>query len=191
VALVREAEGRVAPGRADLADAVARNLFKLMAVKDEYEVARLYTDGSFQRQLAGEFAGYERLEFHLAPPILGKRDPATGRLAKSTFGPWMMRAFRILARMRKLRGSFFDPFGRTAERRMERALLAEYDATIGLVLERLTPDNHRLAVALAQYPEKIRGFGHVKAEAVRRAEAEAAARREAFLGDSGQLEAAE
>jgi indolepyruvate ferredoxin oxidoreductase len=191
VALVREAEGRVAPGRADLAEAVARNLFRLMAVKDEYEVARLYTDGSFQHQLAGEFAGYERLEFHLAPPILGKRDPVTGRLAKSSFGPWMMRAFRILVRMRKLRGSFLDPFGRTAERRMERKLLADYDATISLLLERLTSDNHRRAVALAQYPEKIRGFGHVKAEAVRRAQADAAARREAFLGDPGQLEAAE
>jgi indolepyruvate ferredoxin oxidoreductase len=188
---IREAEARSAPGRADLAEAVARNLFKLMAVKDEYEVARLYTDGTFRRQLAAEFDGYRKLEFHLAPPLLGKRDPATGKPVKSSFGPWVMRLFRMLARFRRLRGTLLDPFGHTAERRVERLLRAEYEKTLRLILDGLTPDNHRLAVALAQYPEKIRGFGHVKAEAARRARAEAAIRREAFISGEARPEAAE
>ena len=177
---VREAEQRVAPGRDELAETVAVSLFKLMAIKDEYEVARLFTDGSFERQLRGEFSGWKRLEFHLAPPLFAKRDPTTGRLRKQAYGPWMMKAFRLLAMARRLRGSWLDPFGRSAERRMERRLLADYFAALDDIVARLLPANHADAVALAAYPEKMRGFGHVKAEAVQRAEAEATVRREAF-----------
>jgi indolepyruvate ferredoxin oxidoreductase len=191
VGRIREAEAAVSTGRADLAETVARNLFRLMAVKDEYEVARLYTDGSFRRQLAREFSGWERLEFHLAPPILAKRDPATGHLTKASFGPWMMRTFGRLASMRRIRGTIFDPFSYSAERRMERRLRADYENTLATILEHLSPANHDLAVGLAGYPEKIRGFGHVKAEAARRVAGDAEARRDAFLGGRVRAEAAE
>ncbi len=191
VAATREAEARAAPGRADLAEAVARNLFRLMAIKDEYEVARLFTDGTFERQLASAFDGWGKLEYHLAPPLIAKRDKATGHLGKQVYGPGIMRVLRLLARFRRLRGSLLDPFGHTRERRMERKLLAEYRATLETIRARLTPENHHLAVALARYPEKIRGFGHVKAQAVARVLPEAAARRAAFLGGGVQAEAAE
>ncbi|MDJ1158334.1 indolepyruvate ferredoxin oxidoreductase family protein [Chelatococcus sp. SYSU_G07232] len=159
---VREKEAAVVPGSTALAEAVARYLFKLMAYKDEYEVARLYTDGSFQRQLRATFEGKDlRLEFHLAPPILGRRD-AQGNPRKTTFGPRMLTAFRLLAKLRFLRGTALDPFGRTEERRMERRLIADYEALLEEILGKLDADNHALAVALAAIPEKIRGFGHVK-----------------------------
>ncbi len=191
VARLREAEARVAPGRADLAEAAARNLFKLMAIKDEYEVARLYTDGSFQRQLASEFAGWGKLEFHLSPTLFAERDPETGHMKKQTFGPWFMRVFRLLVRFRWLRRTWFNPFGHTPERRMERRLLADYEATLALILKQLSSENHSPAVALARYPEKIRGFGHVRADAVLRAIPEAAERRDAFLNAGRRAEAAE
>ena len=145
-----------------LTEAVAHNLFKLMAIKDEYEVARLYTDGNFARQLADAFEGDVRLEFHLAPPILGRRDPNTGLPRKAAFGPWMMHAFKMLAPLRRLRGGAFDVFGYTAERRRERALISEYETLITEICATLTPNNHALAVELASIPETIRGYGHVK-----------------------------
>jgi indolepyruvate ferredoxin oxidoreductase len=191
VAAMREAEARVAPGRADLTEAVARNLFRLMAIKDEYEVARLFTDGSFERQLAGTFDGWGRIEFHMAPPLFGRRDRETGYLKKKAYGPGLVRVLRWLARLRRLRGSWLDPFGHTNERRMERRLLADYQATLAQIRERLSPENHHLAVALARFPEKIRGYGHVKAAAILSALPEAAARREAFLAGRAQVEAAE
>ena len=159
---VRAAEAERAPGRGGLAEAVARNLFRLMSYKDEYEVARLYTSGEFEAGLRRQFEGDFRLRFHLAPPFLAGRDPETGELRKREFGPWMFGAFRVLARMRRLRGTAFDLFGRTEERRMERRLIAEYRETIGEVLDALTPGNHETAVALASVPERIKGFGHVK-----------------------------
>jgi indolepyruvate ferredoxin oxidoreductase len=180
VAEIRAAEARLSGGE-ELAHAVAVNLFKLMAIKDEYEVARLYTDGSFLRQLGGTFASWKSLEFHLAPPILGQRDQATGHLRKTTFGPWMMTGFRLLAKMKGLRGTALDIFGRSEERKMERRLLAEYEANLATILESLTSANLPLAVALASYPEKIRGYGHVREANARIGEAEAAQRREAFL----------
>jgi indolepyruvate ferredoxin oxidoreductase len=191
VAAMREAEARVAPGRADLAEAVALNLFRLMAIKDEYEVARLFTDGSFQRQLASAFDGWGRLDYHLAPPLVARRDKTTGHLRKQTYGPGLLRVLRLLARFRGLRGSWLDPFGHTRERRTERKLLADYEATLTTIREHLASENHHLAVALARYPEKIRGFGHVKAEAMARVLPDAAARREAFLGGTVQAAAAE
>ena len=149
-----------------LAKAVAKYYFKLLACKDEYEVARLYTDGAFAERIRAQFEGEVTLKFHLAPPLLSRPDPATGRLVKKTYGPWMMGAFRILARLKFLRGTAFDPFGRTAERRMERALIAEYEATVDEILAGLSAARLGLAVELAELPEKIRGFGHVKEAAV-------------------------
>ncbi|MFC7398626.1 indolepyruvate ferredoxin oxidoreductase family protein [Chelatococcus sp. GCM10030263] len=157
-----------------LTEAVARNLFKLMAYKDEYEVARLYTDGNFARQLAATFTGEKmRLEFHLAPPILSPKD-AHGHPRKLTFGPWMLPAFRLLAGMKILRGTAFDIFGRSAERQLERKLIADYEALLDEILARLDGSNHALAVALAAVPEKIRGFGHVKQRHLEKAKLEEA-----------------
>jgi len=191
VARIADAEAAVLPGQTELAQAVAGNLFKLMAIKDEYEVARLFTDGIFADQLGENFAGWKKLEFHMAPPLFGKRDKATGQLVKKTYGPWLMPVLRRLAAMRRVRGTWRDPFGYSAERRMERQLLANYEATLDIVVERLAADNHEAAVALVRYPEMIRGFGHVKAASVRRALPEAAARRAAFLAREPAYAAAE
>ncbi len=170
---VRRAEERAAPGSTVLSVAAARSLFKLMAIKDEYEVARLYTDGSFARQLGAEFASYEKLEFHLAPPILGRKG-ADGLPRKSTFGPWMMSGYRVLARMKGLRGTWLDIFGRTAERKWERALLAEFEADLDAVAGALTAQKIEAATALASVPQTIRGYGHIKEANGKKAAAERA-----------------
>ncbi|TAJ56318.1 indolepyruvate ferredoxin oxidoreductase family protein [Variovorax sp.] len=160
VARVRAVEQ--ARGRGDrFTRAVAANLFKLMAYKDEYEVARLYTDGAFMKKLQQEFEGTPKLRFHLAPPILGQRD-AQGRPVKRAFGPWMLQGFRVLAALRRLRGTAFDPFGRTEERRTERRLIEEYRAGIEDILARWDEVDADTALALAKLPEQIRGYGHVK-----------------------------
>ena len=153
-----------------LALAVAKNLFKLMAYKDEYEVARLYTDGSFARSIASQFTGDYSLTFHLAPPILGRKD-GSGKPVKSSFGPWMMSAFRILARMKRLRGTSLDVFGRTAERRMERKLISDYTALIERLIASPQQANSATALELASLPEQMRGFGHVKEANVAKARA--------------------
>jgi indolepyruvate ferredoxin oxidoreductase len=144
-----------------LSEAVARYYYKLMAYKDEYEVARLYTDGAFQQKIAGMFEGDIKLKFHLAPPLLAKHD-AKGQLIKQEFGPWMMKAFGMLAKFKGLRGSALDIFGYTAERKMERALIGEYRQTVSALLPKLTAENLAQAVAIASIPEDIRGYGHVK-----------------------------
>jgi indolepyruvate ferredoxin oxidoreductase len=164
------AEKLRAAGASGLAEAVAHNFFKLMAYKDEYEVARLYTDGEFQRKLAQQFEGDVRLEFHLAPPFLARRDARTGHLKKRRFGSWMMTAFRALAKLKFLRGTRLDPFGRSEERRIERRLIAEYEALIDELIAGLARENHTIAVDLARIPEEIRGFGHVKATALAQAQ---------------------
>ena len=133
---------------------MARYLFKLMAIKDEYEVARLYSNGEFMKALRSQFAGDPKLTFHLAPPILGKRDMATGLPVKTTFGPWMLRAFGLLAHGKRLRGTWLDIFGRTDERRTERQLIADYEALLDEIVDRLTPGNHALCVALASIPRR-------------------------------------
>ncbi|PSM17531.1 indolepyruvate ferredoxin oxidoreductase family protein [Nitratireductor sp. StC3] len=168
VAAVQAKEAETVPGSSVVTEAVARNLFKLMAVKDEYEVARLYTDGSFARQLSAEFESYDRLEFHLAPPIMGRKG-ADGRPKKTVFGPWMMRAFRLLAAMKGLRGTRLDLFGYSQERRMERRLLAEYEADLDMVLSGLTPERAEAAAALASLPQIVKGYGHVKDANARKA----------------------
>ncbi len=187
------AEAEKTPGKSGLAEAVARYLFKLRAYKDEYEVARLYTDGAFLRQVANEVDGENlRLEFHLAPPLLARRDPETGKPKKMAFGPWLLSAFGLLAKLKFLRGTPFDPFGRTIERRTERALVRRYETMLDELLARLSPQNHHIAVALASIPEKIRGFGHVKAWHLQSAKAEEAALIEQFrAGPAPALKAAE
>ncbi len=145
-----------------LSRAVARNYFKLLAYKDEYEVARLYSDGSFIKQLEAQFQGDYRLEFHLAPSWLSKPDALTGQPRKRQFGPWMLKAFGVLAKFKFLRGTPFDPFGYSAERRLELDLIEEYERNLDYLLKELNADNYRTAVALAELPEQIRGYGHVK-----------------------------
>ena len=190
---MRNAEAIRAPGQTALSEAVARYLFKLMAYKDEYEVARLYTDTLFVERVKSGFEGDNlRFEFHLAPPLLTRRDKVTGEPKKMSLGPWMLDVFRVLAKFKFLRGTPFDPFGYTAERRTERRLIAEYYDLLADVAERLTPDNHHLAVALAALPEKIRGFGHVKQRHLAAAKAEEKALREQFdAGSAPFLKAAE
>jgi indolepyruvate ferredoxin oxidoreductase len=159
---VRTIEQKVVPGQTALSEAVARYYAKLLAYKDEYEVARLFTEAAFGAQLNGQFEGDFRLKFHLAPPLLAERDPKTGRLKKQEFGPWMLPAFRLLARLKGLRGTALDPFGYTAERKQERALIREYEGLIDELLGGLSPANQSLAVKLASIPDEIRGYGHVK-----------------------------
>lgn len=168
---VREAEFRCAPGRTDLGEAAALSLFKLMAIKDEYEVARLYTDGSFIADLERQFEGDYKLEFHLAPPLLAKRDAVSGHLKKRSFGPWVFRAFGLLSRLKGLRGGPLDIFGYTAERKMERDLLTHFEGLLDRLLARLTPENYVVAVELAKIPQTIRGFGHIKERSVMAARA--------------------
>jgi indolepyruvate ferredoxin oxidoreductase len=159
---VHATEAQIAKGKTGLVDAVARSYFKLLAYKDEYEVARLFTDGEFHRRLRQQFEGPIKLTFHLAPPLISARDPLTGGLKKRAFGPWMMTAFRLLARLKGLRGTPFDIFGYTADRRMERQMIADYEAIIDEMLQGLSADNHALAMEIAGLPMGIRGFGHVK-----------------------------
>ena len=184
---VAKAEAEKTPGMTGLAEAVAHYLFKLMAYKDEYEVARLYTDTGFLQRLREQFDGDLRLEFHLAPPMLAKADPATGELKKMSFGPWVLRLFGALKKFRFLRGTPLDPFGYSAERRTERQLIASYRALIETVLSELSPGNHATAVALASIPEKIRGFGPVKQRHLAAAKAEEVALLEQFKASPAPL----
>jgi indolepyruvate ferredoxin oxidoreductase len=151
-----------APGRSGLAEADAKSLYKLMAYKDEYEVARLYTDGAFLAKLGAQFEGDYKVSFHLAPPLFAERDPTTGQLRKREYGAWMLHAFRLLASLKRLRGTRLDVFGYSEERQMERRLIGEYQATIDSVLSTLDQNNHATAVQIAAVPETMRGFGHVK-----------------------------
>ncbi|WFS16999.1 indolepyruvate ferredoxin oxidoreductase family protein [Pseudomonas sp. 905_Psudmo1] len=156
-----------------LSKAVARYYFKLLAYKDEYEVARLYSDSTFRKQLEAQFEGDYRLQFHLAPSWLSKPDAVTGEPRKRSFGPWMLKAFGVLARFKFLRGSALDPFGHSAERRLERELIEEYEANVAYLLGELNGGNYRTAVALAEIPEQIRGYGHVKEAALAKAREQA------------------
>jgi indolepyruvate ferredoxin oxidoreductase len=165
---IRRLEERLKPDSTALTETVTRNLFKLMAIKDEYEVARLYTDGSFKRQLTREFESFDRLEFHLAPPVLGQVG-TDGKPRKTSFGPWMMKAFRVLAGLRRLRGTRFDLFGRTAERRLERRVLADYEGDLDHIESLGDASMLEAAIALASVPALIRGYGHVKEAAIRAA----------------------
>lgn len=162
VAAVLAAEEKAKPGSTAVSGAVARYFYKLMAYKDEYEVARLYTDGTFSAKVNDLFEGDFKVRYHLAPPVFAKRHEETGHLIKKEFGSWMMAAFSVLAKLRFLRGTALDPFGKSSERKSERSLIGEYETTLLELCETLTAENLLLAVEIAEVPEHIRGFGHVK-----------------------------
>jgi indolepyruvate ferredoxin oxidoreductase len=165
VAQVRQAEQGQWPGQERLTRAVAQGLFKLMAYKDEYEVARLHSDPEFLRSIQDRFEGDYRLNYHLAPPLLARRNER-GELIKQRFGPWVLTGFKALSKLKFLRGSWFDPFGHTEERRTERALIARYREGVLSWLTRLNDDTLAAALAFARSPEDIKGYGHVKARHV-------------------------
>jgi len=190
VAKVRNAEALASSGSSELTEAVAKNLFKLMAYKDEYEVARLYTDGSFARKLGEKFEGDIRLRFHLAAPLLARRDKCTGHLQKKEYGGWMIHAFRLLARLKFLRGTAFDPFGYTAERNAERKLIDDYLAMLEQHIAALKGGQIPILARLARLPEMIRGYGHIKEASIGKSFAEKA-RLEADLKNNSFAVAAE
>ena len=175
---VARLERRRAPGRDGLARAVALSYFRLLAAKDEYEVARLFTDGSFDAALAGAFEGDYRVHYHMAPPLIAGRDPLTGRPRKRRFGPAFRGALRAVAALRPLRGTMLDPFRGTADRRLERAQRAEYEGDLERIGRLLASGTHGLCQELLSLPLSVRGFGHVKETA----RAEAARRRRDILG---------
>jgi indolepyruvate ferredoxin oxidoreductase len=172
---VRAAERERAKGCSGLTEAVARYYYKLLAYKDEYEVARLYTDPQFTAALEHQFSGDYRLEFHLAPPSLARRDRHSGKPRKRRFGQWMLHVFRLLACLRGLRDTPFDPFGYSADRRLARQLLRAYEARVDELIGKLSPENHALVVEIASIPEGVRGYGYVRdahAQTAREKEAE-------------------
>jgi indolepyruvate ferredoxin oxidoreductase len=155
----------------ELPRAVAINYAKLLAYKDEYEVARLYTDGNFEKQIQDQFDGDFKISFNLAPPILGGGKDALGRPRKRAFGPWMLPVFRLLAKMRVLRGTPFDIFGHSPDRRLERDLIAGYEKDVAHVLTLLSPLTLDTAIEILSLPERIRGYGPVKEKSVQDAKA--------------------
>ena len=170
---VRAAEIKIAAKPGALTHAVAWNFYKLLAYKDEYEVARLYTDGRFEKRIAEVFEGDYKIEFNMAPPLLARRDPSNGLPRKRSFGPWMMLALRTLTKFRKLRGGVLDPFGYQAERRKERAMAYEYEQKITEICSQLDGNNYPNAIATARMPEGIAGYGYVKDRSIEKLEAEA------------------
>jgi indolepyruvate ferredoxin oxidoreductase len=164
---VRKIESTRVPGSVAVTRAVAFYLSKLMSYKDEYEVARLYTNGDFLRRLKQQFDGDYKLNFHLAPPIWNPRDKTTGKPRKVAFGPWMFTAFKVLAKLRTLRGGAMDVFGYTRERREERRLIEDYRKTVESTLPVLNRDNAELVASIAALPENIRGYGHIKEESIK------------------------
>jgi len=169
----------VAPGVTRLTEAVARGYHKLLAYKDEYEVARLYTESDFLKRVEEQFEGDYKLVFHLAPPTLAKKD-AAGHLQKKAFGPWMLKGMRLLAKCRGLRGTLLDPFGRSADRTLDRQLIADYEHVVDEILAGLTQSKHETAVELAALPDQMRGFGHVRERYVTHARARQATLLAAF-----------
>ncbi len=165
------AENAAAIGKSSLATAVAKAAYKLMAYKDEYEVARLYSAPEFLKKLREQFDGDYTLEFNLAPPIIAPKDKTTGKPTKIQFGPWMLKAFGVLAKFKFLRGTKLDPFGYFEERKMERSLIEKYFNTVELLMRDLSTDNHHLAVEIAEVPMSIRGYGHIKHENVQKTDA--------------------
>jgi len=155
----------------ELPRAVAISYAKLLAYKDEYEVARLYTDGRFEKQIRDQFDGDFKIKFNLAPPIMGGGKDALGRPKKRAFGPWMMTVFKMLARMRHLRGTAFDIFGQTPDRRLERDLIAGYEKDVATVLGLLSPLTLDTAIEILALPDRIRGYGPVKEKSVQDAKA--------------------
>lgn len=177
---VRAAEEKIAPGQDALSIAAARYYFKLLAYKDEYEVARLYAHPDFVRKLQSQFEGDYKISFRLAPPLIAKRDPITSEPRKIAFGGWMLHGFRLLSRLRFLRGTRFDPFGYSPDRKLERQLVADYEMMVDQVLNSLRADNYQLGVELLALPEQIRGYGPIKEQHMTRIAAREKRLREAF-----------
>ena len=159
---VKAAEAQVEGVGTSLSEAVAFYLSKLMAYKDEYEVARLYTDGDFERRIKQQFDGDFSLRFHLAPPIISPKNKRNGKPGKIEFGSWMFKGFKILAKLKGLRGTALDIFGYSAERKRERALIGEYRNTIETLLKKVDRNNYASIVEIAELPELIKGYGHIK-----------------------------
>ncbi|WP_334127749.1 indolepyruvate ferredoxin oxidoreductase family protein [Sneathiella sp.] len=191
VARVRARESEVKRGATSLTEAVVRSYFKLLAYKDEYEVARLYTGTRFLERVEHMMEGDYRLKFHLAPPLFAKKDPETGELRKKEYGPHMLTAFRLLAKFKSLRGTPFDIFGYQAERKTERALISEYEEIVETLLGGLSRDNHAAAVAVAELPLAIRGYGHIKDRAIRVYRGELESLMTTFKSPEPQKQAAE
>ncbi len=165
---VHHAEAGLGTGSMPLTEAVARYLYKVMAYKDEYEVARLYTNGEFAKKLGDTFEGPYHLTFHMAPPIFNAGTDELGRPGKRQFGPWMLSALKLLARLKGLRGTAFDLFAWSHDRRKERKLMDDYIALLDSLAQGLNEHNHSVAVSCASLPDKVRGFGPVKSEAIAR-----------------------
>lgn len=187
---VMSAEQQVCKGKTDLSRSVARYAYKLMAYKDEYEVARLYSDPLFKSKLDAQFEGSFKLRFNLAPPLLARKDKVTGKPRKMEFGSWLFPMFSLLSKFKFLRGKAIDPFGWTAERKMERRLIEEYEATIKELLSSLNDDNHALALEIASLPEEIRGYGYIKEENVEKTREKLQNLLECWRNPSKQPEAA-
>jgi indolepyruvate ferredoxin oxidoreductase len=174
-----------------LTDAVAQAAFKLMAYKDEYEVARLHTDGRFAEAITRQFTGKPKVTYHLAPPLMSPRDPVTGRLRKREFGGWIRPLLKGLAGLKGLRGSALDIFGYTAERKLQRRLIGEYEVTVKTLLTNLSLETHALAAEIAALPLEMRGFGHVLEANVEKVKAREADLLAAYLSPLPTVSAAE
>jgi len=191
VAKIADLERGLAPGLSGLTAAVARAYHKLLAYKDEYEVARLFTDPAFEKALSEQFESRGKLSFHLAPPLLARRDKATGEPRKLEFGRWMLPVFRLLAKGKRLRGTAWDPFGYTQERKLERQMIADYEGVLDELSQRLSPQTHATATALAALPLEIKGFGHVKLRHYKTVKAREAALLAQLRNPAATLKAAE
>ncbi len=185
---VRSVEQQLGNAELDLTKAVARYLFKLMAYKDEYEVARLYTNGEFLKKLSSTFDGKYKLTFNMAPPLLAREKDEQGRPKKLTFGPWMLSVLRLTAKLKFLRGTAFDPFGYNSERKRERQLANHYQSTIAGLLNTLTPDNLATAIEIAAIPNEIRGYGPVKEQAIQEARVKTGLLLDRFHGNEDSVQ---
>ncbi|MBT5496655.1 MAG: indolepyruvate ferredoxin oxidoreductase family protein, partial [Alphaproteobacteria bacterium] len=192
VVKVQTSEAHRVQGAEALTSAVARYYFKLLAYKDEYEVARLHTETDFLSEIGEKFEAGYKLKYHLAPPLLARRDPDTGEARKIEFGEWILPALRTLAKLKFLRGTPLDVFGYTQERKRERGLITDFEAVIEGLLRDLTPENHGTAVEIAALPEQIRGYGHVKERSIAEAKSRESELLEEFRNPSvGTTAAAE
>ncbi|HIF17874.1 MAG TPA: indolepyruvate ferredoxin oxidoreductase family protein [Cycloclasticus sp.] len=175
---VRDAEAKLAGDSDEITESAARYLYKLMAYKDELEVARLYTDGTWQKQVEAKFSGDYKIRFHMAPPLISKRDPITGHLKKREFGGWMLSALKMASKFKGLRNSPLNPFGYSQERKEDKEMLRQYESVLNQIIDGLNEDNKEAALEMARVPEFIRGYGHVRTQNI-----ESAVRRWKSLDD--------
>ena len=190
VAAAYDAEKTRTPGMNGFATAVGRYYYKLLAYKDEYEVARLFTNGIFRKELEASFEGEYKIEFHMAPPLLARKSKITGIPTKLSFGPWMEGLLALISRMRFLRGTPFDPFGKSEDRKLERQLISDYEDIVREIINSIDAENHRVAVELASFPEMIRGYGHIKKQHIKASQSRIEELLVAFGSDELKPEAA-